>query len=82
MMNEIILLDEINSIIKEEGGHSIGAEEKIVDSGIDSFDFTMVLIAIDHKYGIYPKEEFSKLNFAELTPKEVIERILQIHGNK
>lgn len=81
-MNEDSLLNELNTIIKEEGGHSINSLEKLVDSGIDSFDFTMILIAIDHKYGIYPKEEFSKLNFAELTPKEIIERILQIHGNK
>lgn len=82
-MNRESLLAEINELIRIEGnGHAINATDRIVSSGIDSFDFTMLLVAIDHKYNVYPKEVFSKLNFAELTPKDIIERILQVHGNK
>lgn len=81
-MTEETLLAEINTLIESENGKAIGLTDRIVTSTIDSFGFTMLLVSIDHKYNIYPKEEFNKINFAELTPKDIVERILKIHGNK
>lgn len=70
------LLDELNGMFEEEYGHAIEEKDKVVDSGIDSFAMAMILSIIGDKYGIYEKEEFEKLDFANLTVKDVIDRIL------
>ena len=79
-MNKEELLEYINELLEEEHGNPIGYTDTLVSSGIDSFGLTMVLICIDNKYKIYPKEVFATLNFAELTANDVIEKVL--NGNK
>lgn len=79
-MNKEELLEYINGLLEEEHGNPIGYTDTLVSSGIDSFGLTMVLIGIDNKYKIYPKEVFATLNFAELTANDVIEKVL--NGNK
>lgn len=79
-MNKEELLEYINGLLEEEHGNLIGYTDTLVSSGIDSFGLTMVLISIDNKYKIYPKEVFATLNFAELTANDVIEKVL--NGNK
>lgn len=75
-MNRHELLMELNELIESENGNHIDEYTKIVDSGIDSFGITMVFIEIEKKYNIYSKEEFKTIPFDTITPKEVIDRIL------
>ena len=79
-MNKEDILQYINDALEEEHGAPIGCEDTLISSGVDSFGLTMVLVNIDHKYNIYPKEVFSTLNFAEVTADDVIERVL--NGDK
>lgn len=79
-MNKEIVLEYINELIEEEHGKPINYEDTILSSGVDSFGLTMVLVGIDHKYNIYPKDIFASLDFAKITPKDVVDRIL--NGNK
>lgn len=74
------ILQDINDLLEEEHGDVVGYTDTLISSGVDSFGLTMVLVGIDHKYNIYPKEVFATLNFAEVTPNDVIERVL--NGNK
>lgn len=79
-MSKEKILEYINTALEEEHGEPIGYENTLISSGVDSFGLTMVLVNIDHKYNIYPKEVFSTLNFAEVTANDVIERVL--NGNQ
>lgn len=79
-MNKEDILQYINDTLEEEHGNPIGYDDTLISSGVDSFGLTMVLIALDNKYKIYPKEVFVSLNFAEITANDVIERVL--NGDK
>lgn len=75
------LLDEINEKLEEEhADNTITEKGALVDSGVDSFGLTMTLVDISNKYEIYPKEEFRNINFAKITAKDVIDKIMSKHG--
>lgn len=76
------LLKEINELLKEEHGNPITEIDRLVDSGIDSFGLTMVLLTLDQKYNLYTKEEFSKLDFENILAQDIIDRIQEVsNGN-
>lgn len=75
------LLEEINELLEEEHGNAISEEQALVESEIDSFGLTMVLVAIDQKYKVYPKEVFKDLPFDTITAKDVINDILAKHDS-
>lgn len=75
-MTRAVLLNEINELIESEYGESIEEHQKLIESGIDSFGLTMVLVELDQKYNIYPKEVFRNLVFEKITAKSVIDDIL------
>jgi len=75
VMDTTNLLEDINTAIEEEYGNSIDMDTPIVQSGIDSFGTTMVLLDISQKYGIWNSDEFGDINFAEITPKDIEDAI-------
>jgi aryl carrier-like protein len=75
-MTRELALQRINEILAEEHGNPITYDDTLISSGIDSFGLTMVLLGVD----VYTREEFTSINFAEVTANDVIERML--NGNK
>ena len=80
-MNRDQIIDFVNEQIEEENGNPITEEQKLIDSGVDSFGLTMVIVNIDQKYDVYPKEEFKKLKFDEMTLKKVVDDVMRMHGS-
>lgn len=75
-MTRAVLLNEINELIENEYGEPIEEHQKLIESGIDSFGLTMVVVELDQKYSIYPKEVFRNLAFEKITAESVIDDIL------
>lgn len=81
-MNRSTLLNEINELIESEMGTPITEEDKIIDSGIDSFGMSMVILELNGKYGVYNQTEFENLDFANLTMADAIDRVLEEEQKK
>lgn len=69
------ILDFINSKIREEHGRPVTIDDKLVDSEVDSFGITMVLLALDEEYHRFDPEWLKDTNIAELTVNEIVDRI-------
>ena len=78
-MNKESILAYINELIEEEHGEPITYEDTLISSGVDSFGLTMVLVGVDHKYNIYPKDVFASLDFAKITANDIIKRALNVN---
>lgn len=77
-MTRVTLLAEINDILIDEGSNdAITEDTKLTLAGVDSFGVLMVLVAIDDKYNVYSKENFGKIDFKEITPKDIIDIVLK-----
>lgn len=67
----------VNRIVREEHGMPMKVDEdKLIDTGVDSFGIVMVLLALEDKYGVYDKEELSKIVVEELTLGAIVNRVL------
>lgn len=74
--------DFVNELIVEEHGDEITEETKLVDSGVDSFGLTMILVSVDAEYDVYPKDVFKEIDFANITLGKIIDDVLAKHeGN-
>ena len=71
--NEI--LKELNKIITFEHGKPVLAGSKLLDSELDSFGFTMVVLELDEKYGCFNEKWFKKHADAELLVQTIIYRV-------
>lgn len=68
-------LDNLNTFIRAEHGNRVTLEDKLIDSGLDSFGLVMVLADMDGEYGCYGKSWFQEVNIPELTVKDLLDRI-------
>lgn len=75
-MDRLAAKEFINKVVREEHGMPMRTEEdKLVDTGCDSFGVVMVLLAIEDKYKVYSKEEMKGLVIEELTLGNMLDRI-------
>lgn len=75
MSRRLEILQEINSYIEEEYGSIVTEEDMIVDAELDSLGLTLVFLAIDNKYKVYPKEEFESLDLTKVSVKEILDKV-------
>ena len=68
-------LDEINRLIRDEHGKRVKPSDKLVDSEVDSFGLTMVLLELDELYGCFGKEWFKETSIPDLTIQDMLDRI-------
>lgn len=69
------ILRVINEIIEEEHGTIVTEDSMLVDAQIDSFATVMLFLGLDEKFEAFPKDKFEKLEFSELTIKDIIDII-------
>jgi len=62
--------------IEDEGGVYIDENQKIVDTELDSFGVTMLLVTINEEFKFF--EEFKELDFESLTFSD-IERLTNVY---
>lgn len=76
-MNREDIVVFLNKTIREEHGMPlVNGNDKLVDTGIDSFGVVMVLLALEDKYGIYTKDELKAVIVEELTLDDIVNRVL------
>ena len=75
-MNREEVLVYINKLIKTERGNPITEEDTIVSSGVDSLGVTIVFMELDGRFGLYTPEEFQELDFAVITAKDIIDKVV------
>jgi acyl carrier protein len=76
-MDRIQILEFINEAIEDEHGEPATEDTKIIGTGLDSFGITMVLLAVDQKYDVYSKEEFSNLDIPNLVVRDIIDKVME-----
>lgn len=76
-MNREDIVVFLNKTIREEHGMPlVNGNDKLVDTGIDSFGVVMVLLALEDKYGVYTKDELKVVIVEELTLDDIVNRVL------
>lgn len=67
----------VNKVIRQEHGKAMrDRTDKLVDTGIDSFGITMVIIELEGKYGILTNEQLAKIEIKDITLGDIIDMVL------
>jgi len=69
------ILNVINDAIKEEHGVAVTIDSLLIDSDIDSFGITMVLLKLDEQYAKFSADWVSMADIPTLTVRVLIERV-------
>ena len=76
-MDRLAIKEFINKIVREEHGMPMRTEEdKLVDTGCDSFGITMVLLNLDQKYNAFNDEWIKNNPVEEWTLGSIIDRVI------
>lgn len=71
----------VNKVVREEHGMPMKADEdKLIDTGCDSFGITMVLLGLDQKYGVFQDSWIKDNPVESWTLGSIINRVLE-HGS-
>lgn len=67
----------VNKVIRREHGKAMrDRADKLVDTGIDSFGITMVIIELEGKYGILTNEQLTRIEIKDITLGDIIDMVL------
>lgn len=67
----------VNKVIRREHGKAMRDKtDRLVDTGIDSFGVTMVIIELEGKYDILTNEQLARVEIKELTLGDIIDMVL------
>lgn len=67
----------VNKLIRQEHGKAMrDRTDKLVDTGIDSFGITMVIIELEGKYGILTNEQLARVEIKDITLGDIIDMVL------
>ena len=73
------MLEYFRSLVEEENGELDTLDQKVVESELDSFGVTMVLMEIESEYPWMPDGSMSTIDIENITWAEIEEKI---NGNK
>ena len=67
----------VNKLVRREHGKAMRDKtDRLVDTGIDSFGITMVIIELGSKYGILTDEQLTRVEIENLTLGSIIDMVL------
>lgn len=69
------VLRDVNMWLREQHGRSILYEDKLIESGVDSFGLTMVIMELDNKYECFSKEWMNSTDLRNVTVLDIIDRV-------
>ena len=70
----------IKQLIEEEHAEYIDADTPIIQTGIDSFGYMMVLLGINEEYKIFDdKNKLEEMDFENLTVKMLYDRYIELN---
>lgn len=75
-MNREEIITFINRVVRAEHGMPMkNDDDKLVETGCDSFGITMILLELDNEYGVYTRDELKNIVIQELTLGTIVERV-------
>ena len=67
----------VNKRIRHEHGQAMrDRTDKLVDTGIDSFGITMVILELENEYGILTDEQLTTIEIKDITLGDIIDMVL------
>ena len=67
----------VNKVIRRKHGKAMRDKtDRLVDTGIDSFGITMVIIELEGKYGILTNEQLARVEIKDITLGDIIDMVL------
>ena len=67
----------VNKVIRQEHGKAMrDRADKLVDTGIDSFGITMVILELEMEYGILTDEQLTRIEIKDITLGDIIDMVL------
>ena len=67
----------VNKRIRQEHGKAMrDRTDKLVDTGIDSFGITMVILELENEYGILTNEQLTIIEIKDITLGDIIDMVL------
>ena len=67
----------VNRRIRHEHGKAMrDRTDKLVDTGIDSFGITMVILELEMEYGILTDEQLTTIEIKDITLGDIIDMVL------
>ena len=67
----------VNRRIRHEHGKAMrDRTDKLVDTGIDSFGITMVILELENEYGILTDEQLTTIEIKDITLGDIIDMVL------
>ena len=67
----------VNKLIRHEHGKAMrDRADKLVDTGIDSFGITMVILELETEYGILTEEQLTRIEIKDITLGDIIDMVL------
>lgn len=67
----------VNKRIRQEHGKAMrDRADKLVDTGIDSFGITMVILELEIEYGILTDEQLTRIEIKDITLGDIIDMVL------
>ena len=67
----------VNKLIRQEHGKAMrDRTDKLVDTGIDSFGITMVILELENEYGILTNEQLARIEIKDITLGDIIDMVL------
>ena len=71
----------VNKRIRQEHGKAMrDRTDKLVDTGIDSFGITMVILELETEYGILTDEQLTRIEIKDITLGDII--VMVSHENR
>ena len=67
----------VNKRIRQEHGKAMrDRTDKLVDTGIDSFGITMVILELENEYDILTEEQLTRIEIKDITLGDIIDMVL------
>ena len=67
----------VNKVIRHEHGKAMrDRADKLVDTGLDSFGITMVILELENEYGILTNEQLTRIEIKDITLGDIIDMVL------
>jgi len=73
----VAVMGELNKLIRSEAGKRVSIDQRFIESELDSFGITVVLMELDDKYKIFRdipvgKDPFETIDFKTFTVRQLV----------
>lgn len=76
------VLKYINGVLSGEGAKSIGLNDTLKNSDLDSFGYMLLWVALEERYGkVFGMDDINALDYETMRIETLIQRIVDVQNN-